>query len=73
MADYFGLNKILSMVLLIFPLTAWALGVATRCKERRFVAACLRFIFGGWAIWISDLVSTCANKCEVKIARCVEC
>ena len=39
----------------------------------KFVAAILRFIFGGWILWISDIVNTAMNGCNVKICRCVQC
>ena len=72
-ADYFGIHKIASIILLIIPITAWVLGIATRCKEGKFVAAILRFIFGGWILWISDIINTAMNGCNVKICRCVQC
>lgn len=53
--DYFGLDSTLSLVLAIIPLTAWVLGVLTRFKEEKYVAAIVR-IFGGWLIWLLDLV-----------------
>ena len=55
-ADYFGIHKIASIILLIIPVTAWVLGIATRCKEGKFVAAILRFIFDGWILGISNIV-----------------
>ena len=73
MNDYFGLNRIVSHILLIIPITCWVLGIATRCKEGKYIAAILRIIFGGWILWVSDIVCTIANGCHVKIARCVEC
>ena len=73
MADYFGISRIVSIILLIIPVTAWVLGVATRCAEKRIIAGCLRFLFGGWILWICDIVCSINNGCNVKIARCVEC
>ena len=53
--DYFGLDRIISIILAIIPFTAWLLGVVTRFKEGKIVAAIIR-IFGGWLIWVLDLV-----------------
>ena len=55
-ADYFGIHKIASIILLIIPITAWVLAIATRCKEGKFVAAILRFILDGWILGISNIV-----------------
>ena len=54
-SDYFGLGRILSIVLAIIPFTAWLLGLITRFKEGKIVAGVIR-IFGGWLIWVVDLV-----------------
>ena len=71
MVDYFGLHRIVSLILLIIPITAWILGVATRISEKKYVAGVLRFIFGGWVLWICDIVYTIMNGCRVKIVRCL--
>ncbi len=52
--DYFGLDRIVSIILAIIPFTAWALGVLTRAKEGKWIAVIIR-IFGGWLIWVIDL------------------
>ncbi|MBR2349866.1 MAG: hypothetical protein IKA77_04515 [Clostridia bacterium] len=52
--DYFGLDRIISLVLAIIPFTAWLLGVITRAKEGKLIAAIIR-VFGGWLIWVIDL------------------
>ena len=69
--DYFGINRIISLILLIIPFTAWILGVVTRFYEKKYVAGALRIIFGGWILWISDIVCTVQNQCQVKICRCL--
>lgn len=71
MADYFGLNNVISFILLIIPITCWVLGIIARIMDRCFVAALLRFIFGGWLLWIADIISTIMNGCKVKIIRCI--
>lgn len=53
--DYFGLGRVVSLILAIIPFTAWILGVVTRFKEGKIVAGVIR-IFGGWLIWVLDLV-----------------
>lgn len=53
--DYFGLNRVLSIILAIIPFTAWILGLITRFKEGKIVAGIIR-IFGGWLIWVIDLI-----------------
>ena len=53
--DYFGLNYFVSLILAIIPVTAWVCGVVTRFQEGKLVAGIIR-IFGGWLIWLLDLV-----------------
>lgn len=60
-SDYFGLGYVVSLILAIIPFTAWILGVVTRFKEGKIVAGIIR-IFGGWLIWILDLVYMIMNK-----------
>ncbi len=59
--DYFGLDWIVSLILAIIPFTAWILGVVTRFQEGKVVAGIIR-IFGGWLIWILDLVFMITQK-----------
>ena len=67
MGDYFNLPPIVSVILLIIPFTAWIMGLATRLSQGRFVAAILRFFFGGWLVWIIEIVLTIMNKCNVQL------
>lgn len=53
--DYFGLPWIVSLILAIIPFTAWVLGILTRLKEGKIVAAVIR-IFTGWIVWVVDLI-----------------
>lgn len=53
--DYFGLGRIVSIILAIIPFTAWILGIITRISEGKIVAGVIR-IFGGWLIWVIDLI-----------------
>ena len=59
--DYFGLDRVVSLILAIIPITAWACGIVTRFQEKKYVAGIIR-IFGGIIIWILDLVCMITNK-----------
>jgi len=59
--DYFGLDYIISLILAIIPFTAWLCGIITRISEGKIVAGIIR-IFGGWIIWILDLVCMITKK-----------
>ena len=54
-SDYFGLSWVVSLILAIIPVTAWVCGIVTRFQEKKYVAGIIR-IFGGWLIWVLDLV-----------------
>ena len=60
-SDYFGLGYLVSLILAIIPFTAWILGMVTRFKEGKYVAGIIR-IFGGWLIWILDLIFMIKDK-----------
>ena len=60
-SDYFGLGYVVSLILAIIPFTAWILGVVTRFKEGKIVAGIIR-IFGGWLIWLLDLIYMLTSK-----------
>lgn len=59
--DYFGLSRIVSIILAIIPFTAWILGAVTRFKEGKIVAGLIRLIFGFTIVWIVDLVMMILN------------
>ena len=59
--DYFGLSRIVSIILAIIPFTAWILGGITRLMEGKIVAGLLRLFFGGIIVWIVDLVLMITN------------
>ncbi|MBQ7452681.1 MAG: hypothetical protein IJS68_00220 [Clostridia bacterium] len=60
-SDYFGLGYVVSLILAIIPVTAWICGIVTRFQEGKIVAGIIR-IFGGWLIWILDLVFMIISK-----------
>lgn len=53
--DYFGLGRLISIILAIIPFTAWICGIITRLKEGKIIAGVIR-IFGGALIWIADMI-----------------
>jgi hypothetical protein len=55
MGDYFGLDRVISIILAIFPITAWVCGIITRIQDGHVIAGILR-IFSGIIIWIIDLI-----------------
>lgn len=60
--DYFGLDYTISVILAIFPITAWILGIITRLQEGKIIAAVIR-IFGGFnIIWICDIIFMIKDK-----------
>lgn len=59
--DYFGLGRIVSIILAIIPFTAWILGALTRFKEGKLVAGIIRLVFGFTIVWIIDLVLMILN------------
>ena len=54
--DYFGLSRLVSIILAIIPPIAWICGLVTRFSEGKIVAGILRIIFGCWLVWLVDLV-----------------
>lgn len=55
--DYFGLGRLLSLILTIIPVTNLVCGVITRISEGKIVAGLLRIILGWNIIWIGDIIS----------------
>ena len=54
--DYFGLGRLVSLILAIIPVTSWILGAITRFSEGKILAGILRLILGWNIIWIVDLI-----------------
>lgn len=54
--DYFGLGRLVSIILAIIPITAFVLGAITRFSEGKILAGILRILLGWNIIWIVDLV-----------------
>ena len=54
--DYFGLDKIVSLILCIIPITSFVCGVITRFQEKKYLAVIIRLFVGWNIIWILDIV-----------------
>ena len=59
--DYFGLDRIISIILAIIPVTSWICGIVTRITEGKIVAGILRIFLGFWIVWVIDLVLMILN------------
>ena len=68
--DYFGLSRLVSLILAIIPLTALVCGALTRLKEGKIVAAILRILLGWNIIWICDLVLMIMQKRILRVVNC---
>ena len=60
-SDYFGLSRLVSIILAIIPFTACLCGVITRFSEGKIVAGLLRLLVGWNIIWILDIVFMVLN------------
>ncbi len=68
--DYFGLSRIVSIILAIIPVTAWILGALTRFSEGKIVAGIIRLIGLGFIIWVVDLVLMITNGRIWRLLNC---
>lgn len=59
--DYFGLGRLVSIILAIIPITAWICGAITRFTEGKIVAGIIRLLTGFWIVWLIDLVLMIVN------------
>ena len=59
--DYFGLSRLVSLILAIIPVTSLVCGVLTRLQEGKIVAAILRIVLGWNIIYILDIVFMVLN------------
>ncbi len=60
--DYFGLSYIVSLILVIIPVTNFVCSAITRIMEGKIVAGLLRILLGWNVIWICDIVCMILNK-----------
>lgn len=59
--DYFGLGRVISIILAIIPVTAWLLGAITRFQEGKILAGIIRLIGLGYILWIVDIIMMIAK------------
>ena len=67
--DYFGMGRLVSIIFAIIPFTAWLFGMITRFKEGKIIAGIIR-IFGGWLIWVIDLILMILQGKILRILNC---
>lgn len=60
-SDYFGLGRLVSLILAIIPITSFVCGFVTRLQEGKLLAAILRIVLGWNIIWLLDLVLMVLN------------
>lgn len=60
-SDYFGLSRLVSLILAIIPFTSWICGALTRFNEGKILAAVLRLLLGWNIIYILDIVLMVLN------------
>lgn len=60
--DYFGLSYIVSLILVIIPVTNLVCSAVTRIMEGKIVAGLLRILLAWNVIWICDIVCMILNK-----------
>ena len=68
--DYFGLGRLVSIILAIIPVTAWIFGWLTRFKEGKIIAGLIRLFFGWNIIWILDLILMILQGKILRILNC---
>ena len=64
---YFGLGRLLSIILAIIPVTSWIFGFCTRFSEGKIVAGILRLFLGWNIIWVLDLILMIVNGSILRI------
>jgi len=68
--DYFGMGRLISIILAIIPVTSLILGIATRFSEKKYVAGVLRLLFGWNLWWFLDLVCILFKGSICRILNC---
>lgn len=65
--DYFEFSRLVSLVLVIIPITSWVLGAVIRIEEKHYLAAIIRLFFGWNIIWILDIICMIRNEKILRI------
>ena len=68
--DYFGLDRLVSLILAIIPITSAVCGIVTRIQEGKLVAGIIRILVGWNIIWLLDLIFMVKDG---KILRLLDC
>lgn len=68
--DYFGLSRIVSLILVIIPVTSWLFGAITRLTEGKIVAGVLRLIGLGFILWIADILLMVTQNHILRLLDC---
>ena len=66
--DYFGLNRIISIILCL--LLGPIMGIIVRFSEKKIVAGIVRLLFGWNIVWLIDLILIIVKG---KILRVINC
>ena len=67
--DYFGMGRLVSIIFAIIPFTAWLFGMIARFQEGKIIAGIIR-IFGGWLIWVIDLILMIMTGKILRVLNC---
>lgn len=67
---YFGLSRIVSLILAIIPFTSWICGAVTRFMQGKIVAGVIRLVLGFTLVWIVDLVLMITKGDIWKLINC---
>lgn len=68
--DYFGLSRLVSLILVIIPFTSWLCGAFTRLSEGKIVAGIIRLIGLGFILWIVDIVLMVTDNHILRLLDC---
>lgn len=68
--DYFGLGRVLSVILAIIPVTSFFCGAITRFLEGKIVAGILRILLGWNIIWLVDLILMVFSGRILRLINC---
>ncbi|NLB49017.1 MAG: hypothetical protein GX813_04185 [Erysipelotrichia bacterium] len=60
--DYFGLGRVISLVLVIIPVTSLILGIIVKIQQKQWLGVIVRIFFGWNIIWILDIIFMVLEK-----------
>ncbi len=68
--DYFGLGRLVSLILAIIPVTSLVCGIITRISEGKIIAGVIRILVGWNIFWILDLIFMVLNGRIFRLLNC---